>query len=138
MLESKYERQFSRLRQASTSLHKLRGASLLVEILPKQELKTKSGLYLAQTDSHKAQADDYRRDLGLVLLQGEGYADGTPMDIKPGMVVLMPFNPLVLSEFPGLIDYTKNTLAIVNEGDILLTFDSLKAFQEMSDVLNAE
>lgn len=134
-MESKYAEKFKRLSQEGKDLYRFIGPTILVEVLPKQELKTKGGLIMGVSDSHKATAQDFRRQLGLVILVGEGYADAE-MDVNVGNVVLLPANPIFLSEFPGLVDYTQNTLALVDEKSILFCYKDLDAYKKASEILN--
>lgn len=136
---SKYFDRFQRLLspEFSSAAPRLRGATLLVEVLPKEEIKTSGGIILGQSnDTHKGTADDHRRNLGLVIAVGEGYAGGEPCELKVGQLILMPYQPLYLSEFPGLKDYTANTLALVNEGDVLVVYESSAAYAKAKEVLN--
>jgi len=132
-MEFRYTKQFDRL--SKTTLFKLRGPTLLVEVLPKEEIKTSGGIYIGKTATQRATAEDFRRGLGIVLLQGEGYTDGSCMDITKGMIVQLPYNPMYLSEFPGLVDYTQNTLALINEGDVLFAYKSYADYVTAKELL---
>lgn len=136
-MKSKYFEIFSRLRDNKRAERcRLRGPILLVEVLPKEELRTTGGLIIGRVDTHRATAEDSRRALGIVLMTGNGYDNETPCELDPGMLVMLPTNPLYLSEFPGLSDYTANTLALVNEADILITYESIEGFDAAKVTLN--
>ena len=118
---------FDRFKELGTAGWTLRGASLLLEVLPKEELKSRGGIILgAAKDTHKATSEDFRRPLGIVLATGTECTE-----IKVGDVVLMPFSPLYLSEFPGIGEYTQNTIALTNESDILMVFTDLEKVKEV-------
>lgn len=135
-MESKYADKFKRLTQEGKDLYRFIGPTILVEVLPKQELKTKGGLIMGVSDSHKATAQDFRRALGVVIMVGEGYSNDK-MDVEVGNVVLLPANPIFLSEFPGLLDYTQNTLALVDEQSILFCYKNIDAYKKATEILNA-
>lgn len=138
MNESKFKTHFEKLAATEPRPYKLRGATLLVEVFPKQELKTTGGIIIGKADNQRANAEEFRRSVGIVLLQGDGYADGGEMEITTGMVIMLPYNPLFLSEFPGLPGYTKNTLALVNEGDVLFAYNSYTDYMKATEVLSHE
>lgn len=137
-MESNYKEQFDKLAATEPKLYTLRGATLLVELLPKEELTSKGGIIIGQASNQRANAEEFRRGVGIVLLQGDGYSDGTEMDIKPGMVIMLPYNPMYLSEWPGLKGYTQNSLALVNEGDVLFAYKSYKDFLKAKEVFSGE
>ena len=132
-LTTKYAAAFKRL-AANPSLYKPDGNTLLVEVLPKQELKSKGGIILGKADTHKATSEDFRRDLGLVLLRGAEVDSGAP---EEGELILMPFNPLYLSEFPGLNEYTQGTLALVDASSVLFRYPNAESFNKAKELLNA-
>lgn len=138
MVESKYEGFFKRFAELNVdSKHfKLKGPTALIEILPEIELKTESGLILAKALTHKQQSADFRPRLGLVLYIGEGYTDGSNMELRPGMVIFLPTEVKQLSEFPGLKDYTANTLGIINENDILCYYQSRNSLECVTSSMN--
>ncbi len=124
MNESNYAAKFANLAATEPKLYTLRGATLLVEVLPKEDITTESGIIISSGNNQRANATEFQRGIGLVLLQGDGYSDGTPMDINVGMVVIMPYNPMYLSQWPGLKGYTQNSLALISEGDVLFAYKS--------------
>lgn len=136
LYESKYAAKFTRLSSEGKNLFRFAGPHLLVEVLPKPEIKSRGGIVLTNNVSQKAQASDFQRALGLVLMRGEGYTDGSIMDIQVGEVVLMPYSPLYLSDFPGLAEYTQNTLAIISESDVLFSYKTLIAATAAAGLLN--
>lgn len=112
------------MREAS-ALPAIKGATLVVECLPKKELKTAGGIILGAVDkTHRGTAEDMRRGLAIILACGEGYGSpDEPCTLKPGQVVMLPYSPLYLSEWPGIQGYTANTIALINESDVLIVYD---------------
>ena len=88
--QTKYLEQFKKLEGTK---YKLAGGRMLVEVLPKAEMKTAGGLIMAAPSSHKGTADLQRALLGVVLMLGEGYVDDDgkdiEMDVKVGNVVVL-------------------------------------------------
>ena len=142
-MESKYLARFQKLGEIKKDLgFRLNGSRLLVEILPAKEIKTASGLVLSSPDTYKATADSYRALLGIVLMTGEGYVDDegadVPMETKVGqIVVLNEFGLKYYSQFPGIADYTKNTVAMTSESEIQMSFDSIEEFIKYEQALSS-
>lgn len=142
-MESKYLARFQKLGEVKKDIgFRLNGSRLLVEILPAKEIKTASGLVLSSPDTYKATADSYRALLGIVLMTGEGYVDdeGTdvPMETKVGqLVVLNEFGLKYYSQFPGIADYTKNTVAMTSESEIQMSFDTIEEFIKYEQALSS-
>jgi co-chaperonin GroES (HSP10) len=136
---TKYLEQFKKL---EGSKYKLAGGRMLVEILPKKEMKTTGGLIMAAPLNHKGTADTQRAVVGVVLMTGEGYVDDdgidVPMETKVGsVVVLNEFGLKYYSEFPGIATYTESKLALTAESEIQMKFDSfddLAAFEKLLDL----
>ena len=125
-MESKYLKAFEAQRQAG-ALPTICGATLVVECLPKKEMKTAGGIILGQVNAtHRGTAEDNRRGLAVILAVGEGYSSDQPCLLKPGQVVMLPFSPLFLSEWPGLQGYTANTIALINESDVLIVYNDFE------------
>ena len=136
MSESKYAEQFKKLAATEPKLYTLRGATLLVEVLPKEDIVTEGGIIIAAASNQRANAVEFQRGVGIVLMQGDGYTDGTPMDINVGMVVILPYNPMFLSQWPGLKGYTQNSLALISEGDVLFAYKSYEAYLKAKEVFS--
>lgn len=145
-MESRYLNRFQKLnaltKEERKELFTLNGNRVLLEILPKREIKTASGLIISAPSDHvKITADATQAVMAIVLLTGEGYVDedGNPvdMDVKPGNVVMVnEFGIKTFSTFPGLLDYTKNTLAMTSESEIQVSFPSMEAFERYEALLN--
>lgn len=136
---TKYLEQFKKLEGTK---YKLAGGRMLVEILPKKEMKTTGGLIMAAPVQHKGTADTQRAVVGVVVMVGEGYVNDdqqdVPMETKLGnVVVLNEFGLKYYSEFPGVSSYTENKLALTAESEIQMKFDSLDDLAEFERLLNA-
>lgn len=134
---TKYLEQFKKL---EGSKYKLAGGRMLVEILPKKEMKTNGGLIMAAPIQHKGTADTQRAVVGVVLMTGEGYVDDDGKDVametKVGnIVVLNEFGLKYYSEYPGLTSYTENKLAMTAESEIQMKFDSFDDLAEYERLL---
>lgn len=143
-MQSKYFDQFSRLNKDGKDLFKLRGASLLVEILPAEEVKSESGLItlISDSDQRLGSIDEHRGLVGLVLLSGEGHYDEKtretiPLDCVPGNLVLLPkYSISPYSVFPGLNGHTKMMIAIVQEDEVRFVYKNLDAYNQAKKLLN--
>jgi co-chaperonin GroES (HSP10) len=138
-IQSKYLEQFQR---AGNTL-RLRGNRVLLELLPKPEVKSKGGLVLATSlNDHRATTEQNMADICVVLATGEGYYndDGTvvPLDLMPGNVVLVSRYGLKLySNIPGLADYTGESIAIARDTDVHAVWKSAQEFERYIEALNA-
>lgn len=142
-MESKYLEKFKKLQtEEAKTLYRLQGARVLLEVLPPKEIKTASGIVLSAPRDHiKATAESQQHLLAIVLLTGPGYidSDNNPieMDVKVGNVVMV--NELGIkyfSTFPGVDNYTKNTLALTSENDIQMIFYDITKYQQYESLLN--
>lgn len=131
-MESKYLEQFKNLDAKKENIgFRLNGSRVLVEIFPPKEIKTASGILLSSPDTYKATADSFKALVGIVLMTGEGYVDSDgdsiEMETKIGQVVVLnEFGMKYYSQFPGLDKYTRNTIAMTSESEIVMSFDSLE------------
>lgn len=131
-LESKYLGRFSRLTHEQLPL---RGNRLLVEVLPKEEIKTAGGLFIQSSMAdHKSTTEQNRAKLAVVLATGPGYyndetGEDVELDIKPGSVILVSEMGLkYYSHFPGLVEYTGETLALTRDSEVHISWPSLEAY----------
>lgn len=139
-MESKY---LARFQKISSADFPLRGNRLLVEVLPKEELKSQSGLYMsASASDHRTSTNENRADLALVLATGNGYYDeeteeNVDLDIKVGSVILVSRMGLRLySDFPGIAEYTKETIALTRDSEVHCSWPSIEAYIEYRNKLN--
>lgn len=143
MYTSKYLEQFKRL-ENNKELYRLNGGRVLIEILPKPELKTAGGIITMAAPANFAKGATFETQagtVGIVLLTGEGYVDndGTSyeIDLKPGNIVMVnDFGIKTLSSFPGLGQYTAQSLAVIDETTVQMTWPSIETFTEYSKILN--
>lgn len=140
---SKYLEQFKRL-ENNKELYRLNGGRVLIEVLPRPEVKSSGGIVLAAPTNFAKGAtfETQTGTVGIVLLTGEGYvdSDGTPYDIdlKPGNVVMVnDFGIKTLSIFPGLEQYTAQSLAVIDETTVQMTWPSIEAFDKYAALLNS-
>ena len=141
-MESKYLNRF----QKAASLLPLRGNRILVEILPKEEIKSAGGLIIASNlDNHRTKTEQQRAKLAIVLAVGTGYYDDSsdegedvPLDVQPGNVVMLSdYGLKYYSEFPGLAEFTGDSLALALDKDVHCAWESIEAYQEYSKALNS-
>jgi co-chaperonin GroES (HSP10) len=139
MIQSKYLQQFQRVSDNSL---RLRGNRLLLELLPKPEVKSKGGLVLVTNISdHRTTTQDNMADICVVLRTGEGYYndDGStlPLDLKVGNVVLVSrFGLKLYSNMPGLADYTGESIALARDTDVHAVWESIEHFEQYVRELN--
>lgn len=115
-------------------------------------MKTAGGLYMGEANNYKSDVKENRPTLAVVLLLGQDfYSDDAPVEgddveetiaakgsIKPGDLVLVSQVGLkYYSEFPGLVDYTKNTLALTRASEIHMIFPAPTGFDTVQRILNA-
>lgn len=138
-MQSKYLKQF----QAAAGHIRLRGNRLLVEVLPKEEIKSAGGLIMAApiTD-HRSTLEQNRATLAIVLAVGEGYYDDdtsedVPMDVTPGNVILInAYGLRSYSEFPALRDYKQDGIAMIRDSDVNAVWKDVEAFKLYAEKLN--
>lgn len=143
-IESKYLARFARLKSEGAAFFTLPGNRMLVEILPKEELKTRGGLIMA-TDmrDHRNHTEENRAIVGIVVLNGSGYVDddGNTVEIEytEGSVVLLSSLGIrYYSQFPGLTEYTESSLGMTRDSEVQMSFPSLEAFEKAKELLNAK
>lgn len=120
----------------------LKGDMLIVERLPKVELKTKGGIIMPHdVKTYKDTMSDRVTDFGIVLMTGPGHVfdDGTraECECKPGDVILLPGNVAWYSAFGTMVGYEAFSIGLVRDAQIMLQFtDYQKAFEILNEVLN--
>lgn len=138
-METKYLNRFQKLTSSDLPM---RGNRLLLELLPKQEVKTKGGLVIATSlTDHRSTTVENAADVAVVLAVGEGYygddGEAVPMDIKVGNVVLISrFGMRTYSSYPGVQDYVADTIALARDSDCHVKWDSIEAFEAYVAKLN--
>ncbi len=141
-MKSIYLGRFSKLAEGQLPL---RGNRLLVEVLPKAEIKSKGGLILQSSmKDHKTTTEMNRAKLAIVLVSGNGYYDeeggaDVPLDIRPGSVIMVSEMGLkYYSEFPGITEYTGEILALTRDSEIHAALSSIEEYAKYQEVLLAE
>lgn len=136
----------------------LRGSTLIVEILEPEEIKTKSGLVIAQDINHSRgnSVAAHRVEVGQVLMAGEGYwvepiisspstgGAGSrqagyfdPLPAQPGAVVVLPqYSTQLMSHFPGVQRPTNNKLAMVKMDQVLAYYPTQEAYNLAKEKMN--
>lgn len=138
---SKYLPKFKKLAEAGKHLYSLRENRIVIEVLAKEELKVGS-LFVAAPDEYKTATSENRDTTALVLMVGEGYYDdktleSIPMDIQPGNIVLLSnYAMKYYSSFPGIVDFTKNTLALTRDTEIHMIWKTQEDYEAYKALLN--
>ena len=142
-MESKYLERFKRLTEVPDS-YCLRGDRIVVEMLPKEEIKSKGGIIL-QSDPNQVRGETAAQGqptLCVVLACGSGYTDDdgndVALDYEPGAVVLVSELGLKkYSTFPGMNDYNQGTIALTRESEVHMFWPSIAAYETYKKTLNA-
>lgn len=116
-------------------LPQVSGNRMLIELLPKEELKTAGGLLLATVSTHKSDIEWLRPKLGVVLIKGGGVINeqGTyeAIPFKVGAVCLVSEHaPKSMSTFPGLEGIVTDEVALINRFDVHMSWDSIDTYVE--------
>jgi co-chaperonin GroES (HSP10) len=136
-MKAKYLEAFGK----AVSTFTLPGNRILVERLEVGEVKTKGGLFIAESPRLNSDLKNHKPLVCVVLAVGEGYTvegdEGkVPTDVQPGHVVVL--NPLGVSFFsvlPGIASYTEMTVGITSESDVQMRFNSIESFEEYKSIL---
>lgn len=133
-METKYLDRFLRLAPGQLPL---RGNRLLVELLPKEEVLTAGGLVIATNlNDHRSTTKENQADLAVVLAAGPGYysddtGEDVALDVKPGNVVMLTrYGIRAFSSFPGVLDFTQDTIAMCRDSDIHAAWESIEAYEQ--------
>ena len=153
-----FEKELTTLRELGSETFVLRGSTIIVEILPAEEIKTKSGIIMATSQDHTRgnSMQAHRVEVGRVLMCGEGYYNENlnheydqenevagpvggyePLEVKPGAVVLLPqYSIQLMSHFPGIQRPTGNKLAMIKMDQVLAYYPTQEAYQLAKTKLN--
>lgn len=136
-MESKYLSQFEKVKS-----FRLRGNRVLIEPLPKEEIKTAGGLFVASSLSdHRSTTEQNRAVLAYVLAVGAGYYDDETkedvgLDVAPGNIVLVSaFGMRAYSSFPGLVGYTQDSVALIRDSDVNAVWANSEAYDQYAKEL---
>ena len=149
---------FAKLRSMGEQTFVLRGSSLIVEILPREEMKTAGGLVIATDTKHVGgqSVTAHAVEVGKVLMAGQGYWSGNgpfvfdeeegvagptgqyePLECQPGAIVLLPqYSIQLMSHFPGIQRPTGNKLAMIKMDQILAYYPTQQAYEAAKKELN--
>lgn len=134
---SRYFNRFQELIKTEPAVMELKGDQILIERLPKPELKTKSGLILASVSGYKQTMEDSITEFAIVLMTGPGLLDengnSIPCDCKPGDVVMVPGSTIWYSAFGHMADYDPNSIGRTRDTAIPIWFGNyVRAFEILS------
>jgi hypothetical protein len=153
-MKSKYLKAFQQTAESQRPDYQLIGDFLLVELIPDDEFKTKSGIIL-QTDLSKSQTNGIHTDKPTfvrVLMTGEGYFDDSdkmddedasegprtiPLESQPGDIALVGRTSIkFFSVFGKLVSYGETQLGLCRESDIQMRFKGQEGFDRFFGALN--
>lgn len=138
---SRYLERFKRLSDFPSDQFVLVGERMLIEVFPEEEMKTKSGLIIAQAAGYKTETQINRPMLAVVLYVGQGYVneDGSEEEheYKPGEVIICSkMGNLFYSDFPG-IGATEDSIALTRPSEVHMSWPSIEAFLKFREALGA-
>ena len=123
---SKYFLKFQRLQEEAPNAMVLKGDTILVERLPPVEMKTASGIIIADAKSHKMTSHDAATEFGIVLAVGPGqlFEDGKVQqcDSEPGDVILLPGNIQWYSQFGHIANYASYSIGRLRDSQVPIWF----------------
>lgn len=138
-----FEKEFSKLREMEGFV--LRGSSIIVEILPDEEIKTAGGIIIA-TDNKQVKGnsvEQHKLQVGKVLMTGPGYWDdenntNEPLEVTAGAIVILPqYGTQYISIFPGIQRPTANKLGMIKMDQVMAYYKTPQAYEEAKAKLNA-
>lgn len=144
MSEINLKEAFKSLKEKAPESYTLRGSSILVEILRDEEIKTESGIVIAQDSKQvRGSIDEHRLKVGRVLLVGEGYydesGDTVPLDTAEDDIVILPkYSLSEISVWPGLHGTVNGRLAVIKEDAILFKYNGEEGYNAAKEILNAQ
>jgi len=140
-INSRYLDKFKKL-AGNEGLFKLHGGRVLIELIQQEEIKTAGGIIVSAPRDYVrgTTAESSRGTLGLVLLAGAGYYDmegnEVSLDVKTGALVLVnDFGLKCFSALPGLKDYTANSIAMIDDSMIQMSWSGVEDYAAFSKLL---
>lgn len=154
MSQESFQREFNALREMGEETFVLRGSTIIVEVLPPEEIKTAGGIVLAtSSDQQKGNSINAGRvDVGRVLMTGPGYWDEdlyedlpvthaggyVALEVNPGAIVLLAkFTTDYISHFPGIQRPTGSKLALIKMDSVLAYYPTQEAYERAKKALNS-
>lgn len=143
MMPSKYREAFEHAAETCKDDFEIIGDGLLVEEIPKEEIKSKGGIFMPTNtkidsiDGLEANRPCFVR----VLAVGEGYfndkTDGTvPLNCRPGDIILVPkLSVKWLSVFGNLVSTGGAQIGLVSETSMQLRFPGDAAYDRFFSAL---
>jgi co-chaperonin GroES (HSP10) len=136
---------FSKLTETAKNSYTLVGDTLLVEEMPKEEVKTKSGIVLSSGTSKVSQMDGLEANRPIfcrVLAVGEGYFNDKnetiPLDTKVGDIILVgKLSVRWLSYFGPIVSTAESQLGMVSESEIRFKFNGIEGYRHAYSVLES-
>ncbi len=122
----------------------LMGSFLIVERVPKEEVKTKSGLFLATDDRANGQINSISANMPVwvhVLAIGAGYYDdesgeSLPLDTAPGDILLVGQHSVKWLPVYPVDNYELFSVGVTSEAETQMRFRGLDAYRRFSEALN--
>jgi len=140
LVTSEFLKRFNELAEAGL-LH-LKSNTLLVEVLPKQEIKSSGGILLTTTNAQVGSAQQMASQTAIVLAIGKGFNPDAyevpPLDVKPGAVIKLPtFGLEYVSTYPGIDSVIPQyKLAFVERGSVVVAYPSIEEYERARSILN--
>lgn len=121
----------------------LKGNYILVEKIQKEEVKTKGGLILESAEFNNlnrklnpldnAEKPEFYR----VILTGEGYSDGEPLEVSAGNIILLPkLSVKTFSHFYLMEDYKPDSIGLTISAEAQMIFKDEDHFKGFFGKLN--
>lgn len=146
--KSKYLEAFKAVAEVAREAYHLIGDNLLVEEIPEEELKTKSGLVLATGDRKMIDGVEANRPVFVrVLAVGEGYYQDedksssspqvVPLDVNVGDIILVgKLSVAWFSAFGNLVTSKGCRIGRCRESDIAQRFKGEEGYAKYFNTLN--
>lgn len=140
-MQSIYLERFRRLKD-SGALFLLHGNRLIVEVLPKEELKKGSIVIASDIKNIKSSTEENRAQLAVVLAVGSGYFDEATGNIEPlpysqgELILVSPYGLKMYSQFPGITDFTDQKIALTRESEVHMSWKDFAAYEKYKAALN--
>lgn len=145
-MKSKFLSAFQAMAQEGRDAYRLLGDCILLEEIPQEEKKTKSGLVLAGHDRNRDGFDQNRPFLAYVLATGEGYyndagesAEEIPLVCKPGDIVLISaITTKWLSYFGPAISTEGARIGLNTAENIQMIFKGQEGYDKVYQILDSK
>lgn len=142
-MKAQFEKEFNKLSKMGEKTFVLKGSNMVIEILPREELKSRGGIVLATPGDHVSgrSMEANRVEVCKVLMTGQGYwtEDGKydALDIKPGAIVVAPVDSIrLISNFPGITRVSEAKLGLLKEAEVTCYYTSQEAYETAKAELN--